>query len=175
MGGKKYKVELFVEDSASKPDQAASAAQKLITPAERPRHHRAQFDEQCPARLGNRLRAPRWSSSPRGRRTPRPPWMRKPALPSSTSSGPASSIPSRAGVVAKFALDNLKAKKAAVLYDVASDYNKGIAGVLQEDLRGEGRPGDGIRDLHHQRQGFLRPAHQDKEQRAGHHLSPQLL
>ncbi len=30
-------------------------------------------------------------------------------------------------MVAKFALDNLKAKKAAVLYDVASDYNKGIA------------------------------------------------
>jgi branched-chain amino acid transport system substrate-binding protein len=29
--------------------------------------------------------------------------------------------------VAKFALENLKATKAAVLYDVASDYNKGIA------------------------------------------------
>ncbi len=34
-------------------------------------------------------------------------------------------------MLAKFALENLKAKKAAVLYDVASDYNKGIAEVFK--------------------------------------------
>lgn len=31
LDGKKYKIELIIEDSASKPEQAASAAQKLIT------------------------------------------------------------------------------------------------------------------------------------------------
>ena len=40
--------------------------------------------------------------------------------------------PFQGRVVAKFALENLKAKKAAVLYDVASDYNKGIAEVFKE-------------------------------------------
>ncbi|MFZ1492419.1 MAG: ABC transporter substrate-binding protein, partial [Candidatus Competibacter denitrificans] len=35
------------------------------------------------------------------------------------------------GVLAKFALEKLKAKNAAVLYDVASDYNKGIAEVFK--------------------------------------------
>jgi len=35
-------------------------------------------------------------------------------------------------VLAKFALDNLKLKKAAVLYDVASEYNKGIAEIFKE-------------------------------------------
>ncbi len=40
--------------------------------------------------------------------------------------------PFQGGVLARFALENLKAKKAAVLYDVASDYNKGIAEVFRE-------------------------------------------
>jgi branched-chain amino acid transport system substrate-binding protein len=35
-------------------------------------------------------------------------------------------------VVAKFVLDNLGLKKAAVLYDVASEYNKGIAEIFKE-------------------------------------------
>lgn len=34
-------------------------------------------------------------------------------------------------MLAKFALEKLKAKNAAVLYDVASDYNKGIAEVFK--------------------------------------------
>jgi branched-chain amino acid transport system substrate-binding protein len=41
-------------------------------------------------------------------------------------------------VVAKFALDNLKAKKAAVLYDVASEYNKGIADVFKASFEQNG-------------------------------------
>ncbi|HET6460693.1 MAG TPA: ABC transporter substrate-binding protein, partial [Syntrophales bacterium] len=31
VAGRKYKVELFIEDNAGKPDQSASVAQKLIT------------------------------------------------------------------------------------------------------------------------------------------------
>lgn len=41
-------------------------------------------------------------------------------------------------MVAKFALDNLKAKKAAVLYDVASDYNKGIAEFFKKTFEENG-------------------------------------
>jgi branched-chain amino acid transport system substrate-binding protein len=36
--------------------------------------------------------------------------------------------------VAKFARDKMKAKTAAVLYDVASDYNKGIAEVFRDEF-----------------------------------------
>ena len=40
--------------------------------------------------------------------------------------------PFQGRVVAKFTLDKLKLKKAAVLYDVASEYNKGIAEIFKE-------------------------------------------
>jgi branched-chain amino acid transport system substrate-binding protein len=46
--------------------------------------------------------------------------------------------PFQGRVVAKFAMDNLKAKKAAVLYDVASDYNKGIAEFFKTTFEGAG-------------------------------------
>jgi len=39
--------------------------------------------------------------------------------------------PFQGRVVAKFAMENLGAKKAAVLYDVASEYNKGIADIFK--------------------------------------------
>ena len=41
-------------------------------------------------------------------------------------------------VCAKFALKTLGAKKAAVLYDVASEYNKGIAEVFKRTFEAEG-------------------------------------
>ena len=37
-------------------------------------------------------------------------------------------------VMAKFALENLKAKKAAVMYDVSNDYSKGLAEVFKENF-----------------------------------------
>jgi branched-chain amino acid transport system substrate-binding protein len=46
--------------------------------------------------------------------------------------------PFQGRVVAKFALDNLKAKTAAVLYDVASDYNKGIAEFFKQTYEENG-------------------------------------
>ncbi|NLI94092.1 MAG: ABC transporter substrate-binding protein [Peptococcaceae bacterium] len=41
-------------------------------------------------------------------------------------------------VNANFAADTLKAKKAAVLYDVASDYNKGLAEVFRDEFKKKG-------------------------------------
>jgi branched-chain amino acid transport system substrate-binding protein len=46
--------------------------------------------------------------------------------------------PFQGRVVAKFALDNLGAKNAAVLYDVASDYNKGIAEFFKQTFEENG-------------------------------------
>ncbi len=46
--------------------------------------------------------------------------------------------PFQGRVVAKFALDNLSAKTAAVLYDVASDYNKGIAEFFKQTFEESG-------------------------------------
>lgn len=42
--------------------------------------------------------------------------------------------PFQGKVNANFALNTLKAKKAAVLYDVASDYNKGLAEVFRDEF-----------------------------------------
>ena len=40
--------------------------------------------------------------------------------------------PFQGPVLAKFATEELKAKKAAVLYDIASDYPKGLAEFFKE-------------------------------------------
>ena len=42
--------------------------------------------------------------------------------------------PFQGKVVAQYAMQNLKAKRAAVLYDIASDYNKGIAEVFKAEF-----------------------------------------
>lgn len=46
--------------------------------------------------------------------------------------------PFQGTVMAKFALDNLKAKKVAVLTDVKSDYSKGLAQYFQEYFKAHG-------------------------------------
>lgn len=46
--------------------------------------------------------------------------------------------PFQGRVVAKFAMNRMKAKTAAVLYDVASDYNKGIAEVFRDEFTKSG-------------------------------------
>ena len=47
-------------------------------------------------------------------------------------SAPVLLIPFRDVLSPNLSLDNLKIKKAAVLYDVASEYNKGIAEIFKE-------------------------------------------
>ncbi|MCG6534005.1 MAG: ABC transporter substrate-binding protein [Syntrophales bacterium LBB04] len=126
VGGKKYKVDLFVEDNAGKAEQSASAAQKLITQQKvlaivGPNATRYAIPASEIAESSKVVLITPWSTNP------------KTTLDAKTDK-PKSFVfracfidPFQGRVVAKFALDNLKAKKAAVLYDVASDYNKGIA------------------------------------------------
>jgi branched-chain amino acid transport system substrate-binding protein len=126
VGDKKYKVELFVEDNAGKAEQSASSAQKLITQQKvlaivGPNATRYAIPASEIAESSKVILITPWSTNP------------KTTLDAKTDK-PKSFVfracfidPFQGRVVAKFALENLKARKAAVLYDVASDYNKGIA------------------------------------------------
>jgi branched-chain amino acid transport system substrate-binding protein len=131
INGKKYKVELFIEDNAGKADQSASAAQKLITQKKvhaivGPNATRYAIPASEIAESSKVVLISPWSTNP------------KTTLDGKTNA-PKKYVfracfidPFQGRVVAKFAMENLKAKKAAVLYDVASDYNKGIAEFFKE-------------------------------------------
>ncbi|MCX5806512.1 MAG: ABC transporter substrate-binding protein [Proteobacteria bacterium] len=135
--GKKYKVELFIEDNAGKADQSASATQKLITQKKvhaivGPNATRYAIPASEIAESSKVVLISPWSTNP------------KTTLDAKTSA-PKKYVfracfidPFQGRVVAKFAMESLKAKKAAVLYDVASDYNKGIAEFFKETFEKSG-------------------------------------
>lgn len=137
VAGQKYKIELFVEDNAGKADQSASAAQKLITQQKvhaivGPNATRYALPASEIAESSKVVLISPWSTNP------------KTTLNAKTNA-PKKYVfracfidPFQGRVVAKFALDNLKAKKAAVLYDVASEYNKGIAEIFKETFEQAG-------------------------------------
>jgi len=131
VGGKKYNVQLFIEDSASKPEQAASAAQKLIT-------QQNVVAIVGPNSSSNAIPASEIAES--SKVVLITPWSTNPKTTLDAKTGAPKKFIFRAAfidpfqgrVVAKFALDTMKAKKVAVLYDVASDYNKGIAEIFKK-------------------------------------------
>lgn len=131
VGAKKYPLRLFVEDNEDKAESAAAAAQKLIS-------QNNVLAIIGPNASGNAIPAARicedagvimvspWSTNPK------------------TTEGKkfvfrACFIDDFQGrVMAKFARDNLKAQTAAVLYDVASEYNKGIAEFFKKFFEAAG-------------------------------------
>jgi branched-chain amino acid transport system substrate-binding protein len=131
VGDKQYQFKLFVEDNEDKAESAAAAAQKLIS-------QNNVLAIIGPNASGNAIPAARicedagvimispWSTNPK------------------TTEGKkfvfrACFIDDFQGqVMAKFARDNLKADKAAVLYDVASEYNKGIAEFFKKFFEAAG-------------------------------------
>jgi branched-chain amino acid transport system substrate-binding protein len=137
VGGKKYQVELVLEDNAGKADQSASAAQKLITQDNvvaiiGPNASRYAIPASEIAESSKTVLISPWSTNP------------KTTLDAKTNE-PKKYVfraafidPFQGRVVAKFALENLNAKKAAVLYDVASDYNKGIAEFFKQTFEENG-------------------------------------
>jgi branched-chain amino acid transport system substrate-binding protein len=137
VGGKKYQVELFIEDNAGKADQSASAAQKLITQQNvvaiiGPNASRYAIPASEIAESSKVVLISPWSTNP------------KTTLDAKTNQ-PKKYVfracfidPFQGRVVAKFALDNMKAKNAAVLYDVASEYNKGIAEFFKQTFEESG-------------------------------------
>ncbi len=137
VGGRKYKIELFIEDNAGKADQSAAAAQKLIT------------QQNVVAIIGpnaSRYAIPASEIAESAKVVLISPWSTNPKTTLDAKTNAPKKYVFRAAfiddfqgrVVAKFALDNLKAKTAAVLYDVASDYNKGIAEFFKKTFEENG-------------------------------------
>lgn len=134
VGGKKYKVELVIEDNESKADSATKANTKLITQDEVLAIVGPQSSKQAvPAgEVANNYKTPMispWSTNPNT--TLNRPWVFRAAF----------LDPFQGVVDAKFISDEFGFTKAAVLYDVASDYPKGLADVFKkswEELHGPG-------------------------------------
>jgi branched-chain amino acid transport system substrate-binding protein len=131
VGDKKIPLKLYVEDNEDKAESAAAAAQKLIS-------QNNVLAIIGPNASGNAIPAARicedngvimispWSTNPK------------------TTEGKKFIFRScfiddfQGQVMAKFARQNLKATTAAVLYDVASEYNKGIAEFFKQFFEADG-------------------------------------
>jgi branched-chain amino acid transport system substrate-binding protein len=134
VGGKKYPVEVVIEDNESKAESAVSAATKLVTEDEVLVIVGPQASKQAvPAgEVANNYETPMispWSTNP-DTTMDRPFVFRGCFL-----------DPFQGPVVANFIKEEFGYTKAAVLYDVASDYPKGLAEFFKkawEELQGEG-------------------------------------
>jgi branched-chain amino acid transport system substrate-binding protein len=131
LGDRKYKIDLIIEDNAGKADQSASAAQKLITQNNvvaivGPNASRYALPAAEIAESSKVVLITPWSTAPKATLDSRTGASKKYVFRSCFID------PFQGRVVAKFVLDNLGLKKAAVLYDVASEYNKGIAEIFKE-------------------------------------------
>jgi branched-chain amino acid transport system substrate-binding protein len=134
VGGKTYTVELVIEDNESKAESATKANTKLITQDEVLVIVGPQSSKQAvPAgQVANDNETPMvspWSTNPNT--TLDRPWVfRTPFL-----------DPFQGPVVAGFVTEEFGFTKAGVLYDIASDYPKGLAEFFKqgwEDLHGAG-------------------------------------
>jgi branched-chain amino acid transport system substrate-binding protein len=137
VGGKKYQVVVSLEDNGGKADQSASVAQKLITQDNvvgiiGPNASRYAIPASEVAEANKTVLITPWSTNP------------KTTIDAKTNQ-PKQYVfracfidPFQGHVIAKFALDKLGYKKAAVLYDVASDYNKGIAEYFKQTYEANG-------------------------------------
>ncbi|MBF0487915.1 MAG: ABC transporter substrate-binding protein [Nitrospirae bacterium] len=137
IGGKKYPLKLQIEDSAGRSDQAASAAQKLIT------------RDKVIAIIGPNASSGAIPASEIAETSKVPlisPWSTNPKTTLDPRTGKQKTYVFRAcymdsfqgRVLAAFAMGELKAKRAAVLYDVASEVLKGQAEVFKATFEEKG-------------------------------------
>lgn len=129
IGGKSYQLELVIEDNNATAEGAVAAANKLISQDEilamvgpNPSNAAVPAGE-----VANNLEAPMispWSTNPNttlGR-----PWVfRAPFL-----------DPFQGPVIANFATDQFGAEEACVLFDIGSDYPKGLADNFKDAFEG---------------------------------------
>lgn len=136
VGGTKYKVELQIEDNEDKAESAAAAAQKLATAG-------------VVAMIGpnaSRNAIPAAEVAESAKMPMISPWSTNTKTTLDTKTGAPKKYVFRAAfiddfqgvVAAKFAMNELKTQKPAVLYDVGSEYNKGIAEVYKKTLEDAG-------------------------------------
>jgi branched-chain amino acid transport system substrate-binding protein len=136
VGGQKYMIELLVEDNEDKAESAAAATQKLVTANVLamigPNASRNAIPSSVVAESSRMVMISPWSTNP------------KTTIVEATGAPKqyvfrAAFIDDFQGVVAaKFAMEQLNTAKPAVLYDVASEYNKGIAEVYKKTLEENG-------------------------------------
>jgi branched-chain amino acid transport system substrate-binding protein len=120
VGGTKYKLNIIVADNESKAESATAAATKLITQDKALAIVGPQASKQAvpTGEVCNENSTPMispWSTNPNT--TLNRPWVFRACF----------LDPFQGPVVANFATNEFGATKAAVLYDVASDYPKGLA------------------------------------------------
>lgn len=125
VGGQKMEIVLFIEDDEDKEESAVSAAQKLIN------------QSNVVAIIGpqaSRNAIPASTIAENARIPMISPWSTNPE----TTAGKkyvfrvAFIDPFQGRVMARFAIEELGAREAAALYDVASAYNKGIAEIFKQ-------------------------------------------
>ncbi len=134
VGNKKYKVELVIEDNESKADSAVKANTKMITQDNVLVIIGPQSSKQAvPAgEVANNYKTPMispWSTNPKT--TLNRPWVFRGCF----------LDPFQGPVIANFVTNQFGFTKAAVLYDIASDYPKGLAEYFKkawEKLHGAG-------------------------------------
>lgn len=120
VGGKTYEIELIHEDNEAKAESAVSAATKLITEDEVLALIGSYSSKQAVpmGEVADRYKTPDispWSTNPRT--TKDRPWVFRACF----------IDPYQGKVAAQFAKEEFGVQKVAVLYDVASDYPKGLA------------------------------------------------
>lgn len=136
VGGTKYQIELVIEDNEDKAESAAAAAQKLATAG-------------VLAMIGpnaSRNAIPAAEVAESSGMPMISPWSTNPKTTIDANTGEPKQFVFRAAfiddfqgvVAAKFAMEQLGTTKPAVLYDVASEYNKGIAEVYKRTLEENG-------------------------------------
>jgi branched-chain amino acid transport system substrate-binding protein len=137
IAGKKHPVEIIVGDNGGKPDQAASTAQRLIS------------QNEVLAMVGPNASACAIPASAIAESlgvTMISPWSTNPKTTLDAASGKHKAFVFRGcftdlfqgRVLAKFTLDTLKARRAAVLYDVSSEAPNGQATLFKEAFEKNG-------------------------------------
>ncbi|BDG62413.1 ABC transporter substrate-binding protein [Caldinitratiruptor microaerophilus] len=128
IGGKKMKVQFVIEDDENKPESTANVFQKLIN------------QDKVIAIIGSQSSSATNAGAPIANDAKVPaitPWATNPNVTKGKKYVFRAAFidPFQGYVNAKFAYENLKARKAAVLYDVAQDYNKGLAEVFRDEFK----------------------------------------
>ena len=131
LGDKQYPIKLFVEDNEDKAESAAAEAQKLIS-------QNNVLAVIGPNASGNAIPAARICEDAGVIMIS--PWATNPKVTEGKKFvfRACFIVDFQGQVMAKFARENLKAQTAAVLYDVASEYNKGIAEYFQKFFEAAG-------------------------------------
>lgn len=137
VNGQKYQVELLIQDSAARPDQAAAVAQKLIT------------QDKVLAIIGPNCSSnalPASEIAEKAKVVLITPWSTNPKTTIDVRTGQPKQYVFRAcftdvfegRVLANFASTTLKAKKVAVLFDIASDVLKSQAEQFRKYFTAQG-------------------------------------